>query len=741
MSKVALFFLFFATALLAEDTKLEDAKVEVYATKMDTKENIVMAEGDVVVVYQDYYLSAKRARYDRASGDLELFGSIEATQGENIKLLGEYAKLNIANKERAFEPFFMLEKKSDVWLSGDKGYAKDTDVEVTSGVMSGCDPNNPLWKMEFTSSEYDTDTMWLNLYNTRIYLYDIPVFYTPYFGYSLDTTRRTGLLPPMVGYSTKEGLYYEQALFIAEQNWWDLELKPQIRTNRGNGLYSTFRFVDSKTSRGSLTGGYFKEKQSYFQESELANDTHYGFNFFYQNDDFINQWFNTTLKGQSGIYADIVNMNDVDYINLSTNDTTQNATTTQLLSRINLFYNEDDDYMGAYLKHYKDLTLDSNEKTIQNLPALHYHTYVKTWLEDHFFYTTDIQSNNYYRQMGVGAVQTDMNIPLTLQTSLFDEYLNLSYTSHLYAQHTAFHGEDGLQDHLREYDSGVFARNYHQFGASTQLARAFETFTHVVEFGTQYQLDGMESENGYYEEQLEIFTPQQRENYCSLATNISDPEYAARCEFYNIATVSRRLQLYFAHYLFDILGEQILYHKISQNVSYESGEADTIENELDYRITQGWSFYNNMIYNYDESDFSKNFNQISYDNGVINLSLSHMYKDNFLPYTATTTPITSYLTSGIGYRYDKHYSYSLRHSYDLERSQKRGFEIGFLYQKKCWDFGLRYVENNRPILNLSGISDSIYDRYIYLTIRLKPIMSPKSTASGFAYKLPDKSKE
>lgn len=734
MSKAVLFLLFFAASVWADD-----AKVEVFATTMDTQENIVTANGDVVVIYQDYHLSAKKARYDRNSGDLELFGNIAASQGENIKLLGEYAKLNIANKERTFQPFFMLEKTSDVWLSGDEGYAKDTDVEVTSGVMSGCDPNNPLWKMEFTSSEYNTDTMWLNLYNTRIYLYDIPVFYTPYFGYSLDTTRRTGVLPPMVGYSTKEGLYYEQALFIAEQNWWDLELKPQIRTNRGEGLYSTFRFVDSKTSKGSLTAGYFQEKQSYFSDSQLANDKHYGFNFLYQNDDVINQWFGTTLEGQSGIYADIVNMNDVDYINLSTNDTTQNATTRQLLSRVNVFYNRDDDYMGAYLKHYKDLKLDSNEKTIQNLPALHYHTYLDTWLENHLTYSMDIQSNNYYRQVGVGAVQTDMNIPVTLQTSLFDEFLNVAYTSHFYAQHTDFNGENSLQNSSLEYDSGLFGRNYHQFNASTQLTRAFETFTHVVELGTQYQMDGLETKNGYYEEQMELFTPQQRDDYCSYASNATDPEYAARCELYNIASVERRLQLYFAHYLYDILGEQILYHRVSQNISYNSNVADEIENELDYQMTDSLNFYNNMVYNYDQSDFSKNFNKISYRASSFDLGLSHMYKDSFLPDTATVSPITSYLTSSINYKYDKHYSYSYRHSYDLERSQKRGFEIGFLYQKRCWDFGLRYVENNRPILNLSGISDSIYDRYIYLTLRLKPIMSPNSTASGFAYRLPDKS--
>lgn len=724
MFKLFLFLTIFFTHVIGENI---NDKVEVYATKMDTKDNIVTADGEVVVIYKDYQLSAKSARYDRNSGDLELFGNIRASQGENIKLLGEYAKLNIANKERTFRPFFMLEKTSDVWLSGDNGYAKDKDVEVTSGVMSGCDPNEPLWKMEFTSSEYNTDTMWLNLYNARLYLYDIPVFYTPYFGYSLDTTRRTGVLPPMVGYSTKEGLYYEQALYIAEQNWWDLELKPQVRTNRGSGLYSTFRFVDSKVSKGSLTAGYFKEKQKYFEESELANKKHYGFNFLYDNSDVINEWFGTSFEGQSGLYMDIVNMNDVDYINLSTNDTTQNVTTTQLLSRVNLFYNTDNDYIGTYFKHYKDLTLESNKRTLQDLPAIHYHRYLDTFLEDHFLYSLDVKSDNYYRELGKSATQTDINIPLTLQTSLLDEHLNVAYKANLYAQHTSFKGEEEIPT-TNEYNSGLFGRNSHAFSASTQLTRAFDEFTHVVDFGAQYEMEGSEFEDGYYEEQRD---------YCSIRANQSKPI----CEFYNIAEIEKNLQLYFSHYLYDVVGKQIIYHRLAQNISYEEigGGAGELENELDYQITDRLNFYNNMFYNYDESSFSKNFNKIMYKGESLDLGLSHMYKDTFLEKTNLYTPITSYLTTIINYKYNKHYSYSFKHDYDLERSEKKGFEVGFLYQKRCWDFGLRYVENNRPILSLSGVSDSIYDRYIYVIVRLKPIMSPQSDGTGFSYRLPDKS--
>nr|MDA3909179.1 LPS-assembly protein LptD [Sulfurimonas sp.] len=202
-------------------------KVEIYATSMESKDNMVKASGEVTVVYKGYYLSAQSATYDKNSGELELFGNIRASQGKNHKLLGDYAKLNIAKKERTFKPFFMLEKESKVWISADEGCAVNKDFDINSGVMSGCNPNDPLWKIHFSSSIYNSDNKWLNIYNARIFIYDIPVFYTPYFGYSLDTTRRTGLLTPAFGTSAVEGIYYEQPIYIAEQNWWDLELKPQ----------------------------------------------------------------------------------------------------------------------------------------------------------------------------------------------------------------------------------------------------------------------------------------------------------------------------------------------------------------------------------------------------------------------------------------------------------------------------------------------------------------------------------
>jgi LPS-assembly protein len=717
-------FLFF-TIVHADD------KVSIYAAKIESKKDVVEASGGVSVAYKDYLLTAKRATYNRKTGDLELFDNIRVNNKGKYKILGKYAKLNIAKKERSFEPFYMLDKDSQVWMSADKGETKDENIAISSGVVSGCNPVDPLWTMEFSSSDYNAKTKWVNLYNTRLYIYDIPVLYMPYFGYSLDTTRRTGLLTPSVGLSDAEGFYMQQPFYIAEQNWWDLELLPQIRTNRGSGIYETFRFVDSKTSRGEFRAGYFKEKEKYFLQNNLQNQSHFGFNFKYDNNDFINQWFNQNYSGQSGMYVDINHMNDVDYINLTSNDTTNQTTATQILSRINLFYNTNKNYFGAYFKYYEDLTLPTNDNTLQKLPTLQYHHYLNTLLKDHFLYSLDVQSSNIYRKTGKKVLQTDVNLPLTLQTALFDEYLNLSYQANLYLQHSSFSGKEPLDAIQIEYKNGYFARNYHTLSASTQLTKGYEDFTHVIGLSMSYNQSSWETKSGYYADVSD---------YCSNPDNQSNLDYESRCEFYHLSDIENAANIDFTQYLYDAEQKEILYHRLSQRISYSNAKQryGELENELDYKVTNYLSLYNNMFYNYDKNRFSKIFNKVSIHNYGVTLAASHLFKDSFLSQTSTHNRYTSYLTTNLEYIYSSHYSYKATYNYDLQTQEKKSASIGFMYKKRCWNFGIKYAENNRPVLtNTSTNKSSVYDKYVYLTIVLKPFMKPHGDSSLISYKLAD----
>jgi len=706
------FFLF----LLSSSLLFSDSKIEVFATKIDSNETALHAVGDVVVLFGDSYLSANEVIYKHQEEIVELFGNIMALKGEEYFALGEHASLDIQEDLRIFEPFYMLDKKTEVWMSTKESRAKENQITLSSGMVSGCNPNKPLWKMYFSEADYDGDDKWVDLYNARLHFYNIPVFYFPYFGYSLDTKRRTGLLTPGFGFSSAEGVYYEQPIYITTNDWWDLELKPQIRSSRGEGINSTFRFVDSKVSKGEIDLGYFKEKESYVNEFDLAHNEHYGFKFKYENYDVINQWLKTDLSGQSGLYSDILWMNDVEYLNLQNSDDTKNTTSNQIFSRVNLFYNAKDDYYGAYLKYYLDLSVASNDLTIQKLPIIQYHHYLDAFFDDHLFYNVDFKSNNFVRPEGKKALLNKIDVPIKLQTSVFENFIDVSYTSHLKGEYINFSGTPVVDFNGSDsLDSGVYGRYFHTFEAATFLTKAYDTFTHNTSFALNYTKKGGDYTSGYYEDS---------DSTCKVSGGTDNP----LCEFYQINEVKDGLNIEMTQFMIDLSGNQKIYHKLSQNVSYDtlSDRLGELENEFEYYISKNLYYYNDTFYNHSRQRVTKLLNTLRYNNKQFTFSFNHFYddllKDDVITYS-------SYLTTAATYRYDKHYSYSAMYAYDFENSTKKRLEMGFLYEKRCWNFGLRYVENNRPTLT-NNESSSVYDRYVYFTIALQPM-----GGSEFNYKL------
>ncbi len=174
--------------------------------------------------------------------------------------------------------------------------------------------------------------------------------------------------------------------------------------------------------------------------------------------------------------------------------------------------------------------------------------------------------------------------------------------------------------------------------------------------------------------------------------------------------------------------------KISLLESYFKNLEKKVENELEYRITSYLSIYNNMFYNYEEGKFSKVFNTLRVNSSSLNINISHLFKDSFREATPTRPRYTNYLTSSATYYYDKHYSYSASYNYDLEAEELKSLSVGFMYKKRCWDFGIRYSENRRPILNSIGEASFLEDRFIYITVILKPLMKANGNNSFISYR-------
>lgn len=693
-------------------------RVELVGTQVDANGSIVNAREYPTMIYQDQIITAEKLTYDNNTSIVEAFGSVNAYKMGQYHVISDYSRLNLNEETRYSKPYYAFDSQTNAWMSTSEATGCQNKIDLASGMLSGCDSSDPLWKIHFSNADYDTDAMWVNIYNAMLYVEDVPVMYFPYFGYPTDRTRRSGLLIPSFGLSSSEGFYYEQPIYWAPTNWFDAEFRPQIRTSRGAGMYTDMRFVDSATSEGSFRLGYFKEQSSYVREYDLAHDKHYGFDLNYRHYDVLKHWLGIDAEGESGLYVSGSWMNDVDYLNLLQSDETQNVTANQVLSRINGYYSSEDNYGGIYFKHYQYLDQTDNGQTLQTLPTLQYHRYLENFLANHLLTSADVSASNFYRPDGKRAVQGDLNIPITLQTSLADEYLDLSYTMNTAGRVIGFYGNTRNGENDALYTSGYYGQIDHTIAIGSTLVRSYdENLTHVLAPNVSYTRAGQRLHSGYYQD----FRDQ---------CDVTSSNYAGYpCEFYTVNDVrSDFLALGVNNFLFDD-GKQWLVDRLSQTFRYDDAGSyyGELQNELEWEITKAVSYYNQTSYNHDRNRITKEQNTLRYNDGVVNGSVSHYYTDELRNNHAQ---YSSYWNADIAYQYNRYYKLFALLSYDYHADILKRSEIGFLYTQRCFDFGLRFVQNRRPILTNTVGNDSVDDSYIFITLILKPI-----GGSEFNYKL------
>ncbi|MGZ8548527.1 MAG: LPS-assembly protein LptD [Sulfuricurvum sp.] len=704
-------YLIFAVASVA--ALIGGDRVELIGTNMDANGSLVHASSSPVIIYQNQILSADALTYDRNTSIIEASGNVNVFKAGQYHGVSEYSRLNLESDTRYSKPYYMIDHSTGAWMSSDEASGCQSKIDLASGMVSGCNSTDPLWKIYFSSADYDTESMWVNIYNARLYIQDIPVMYFPYFGYPTDHTRRSGLLMPSFGLSNVEGIYYEQPIYLAPSNSWDVELRPQIRTLRGSGIYADLRFVDTASSKGSIRLGYFKEQSDYVSHYNLANDHHYGYGVSYTHNAFLKEWFDLDLEGESGLYVNGSWMNDVDYLNLQQSNETKNVTSNQIFSRINGYYSSEDNYAGMYFKHYQYLDeAIPYSQTIQTLPTLHYHRYLENFLGDHLLLNGDVTASNFYRPDGIRAVQGDINIPIMLQTSLFDDYLDVSYTANGSARAIGFYGSPRAGENESLYSAGYYGQLDHIFSMGSTLIKPYETFTHVVTPNISYTRAGSRYYSGYYKE------------YESLCDNTG----VYPCEFYTLNKPSDALALGVNNYLFEG-GKQWLVDRLSQTFKYDDGGSyyGELQNELEWQVTSAISLYNQTSYNHDRNRITKEQNTLRYNDTAVSASISHYYTDEIRD---NQVEHTSYLTVDAAYQANRYYRIFGQIAYDYQQDLLKRSEIGFLYTQRCFDFGLKFVQNIRPILTNGAVNDSVNDSYVFITVILKPL-----GGSEFNYKL------
>ncbi len=650
---------------------------QLYAPSVYTLGDEVIAEGGVVVYNNNSVFSAQKIIYNQKSEYLELIGDVYTSLEEGGETKNEYLKIQLKNKHYQGDKLFLFDAESDIWVRGASAVSSKGKYRLYNASLSSCDVKDPDWQFRFKKGVYNSQKEYLALNHPTFYFQDIPLLYFPWLAFPTGTTRTSGLLRPYIGFENSENLLFVQPIFIAPYKNWDIELDPQIRLNRGIGLYSTLSFVDTDHSHGSVKFGIFDEKEEYAKERNLKNSVHKGMEIKYQNNRLLSNYLKKGIY-KDALLIDYTTLNDIDYINLKHDE--DYAVNKLITSKLNYYITDEDEYIGLYSKYFIDTEKLDNDDTLQTLPSIQYHKFTKNLPWDNFLYSIDYKFKNNYRKEGLRAAQHEIALPIIYNKSFFNEFVNFSASENLYFSRVRYFEGNNTTD------TANYLSNYHNLSVSSDLSKKYNNFIHNMQIGISYIIPSFDDKHGYFAD----FIP------------------------FNLEQKSIRLK--FNEYLYDNSGFNFLIHRITQNIYLENRDntMDDLENELIYKFSKDFYLQNTMVYSHEYDKLKKIQSGLSYKDNSNDIRMNHTYQN------APNLVDINYLTADFTRKIDRRYEVFAGVDYDFDQKFTKEWRMGWSMKKSCWDYRVRYSQSITPSLT-SGGTESFTRRTIYFFIRLANI--------------------
>lgn len=698
--KKLVFSLLFATSLFGRTENME-----LLADSVKKDGNLTIVSGNVLMFSQSYLATADKAIYDEKNRKIKFFGNVNFMDKNGFISRANFAEFFLEKSLWNSISSFAINQNNEVWLQSDSSCDDGKYYNTKRSFVSSCNVSNPDWSVHFSSGKLNKKTKYLHLFNPRFYVGKVPVLYLPYFGFPTDKTRRSGLLIPKISYKQSDGFTYRQSLYIAPNDWWDVEFDVQFRKNRGNGIYSTFRFVDSPHSKGFIKAGIFEEKSSYVSKHDLKNDKHKGIEFGYERNKLAKFLLGDEYK--EGLWIDFKTLRDVEYLSMQYTGTDKEYEDSLVVSRLNYFLSKNSHYFGLYARYDLDLIelaeKDNNKKTIQELPTFHYHKFKDIFLLNNILYSFDLLYHNYEREIGAKAQQIELNLPVSLGLNLFDDFVKFKAQEGLYATGVDYKNNKILKDGKISTQSSNSYLNLHtEISLLSEVAKAYKYFFHTINLSINHILPGFQK-NGIDEKvygaksdilDVDKFNQYLEENFISQI----NPRFLNRSTFAKIV-----------QYFYNANGRKILHQSVEQGYYHNTNKYTPLYHGIWIYPTSNISINNKFEYNSDENLFTKVQTLAEYSGAKFSLKTWHNYKND------ENGKKDSYLGLGSSVNLSASHKIFGAYQYDLQNKFRKSWEIGFAYKRKCWGWSLKYKEDARPKFTKSGQGvEKARDVFLYL---------------------------
>ena len=208
----------------------------------------ISAIGNVQIFYQGSSLEADRVVYDEKTKRLHAEGRVRLTEEDGNVTVAEVLDLT-DNYRDGFVDSLHIDTADRTRMAAARAQRTEGNFTVfESGVYTACeackdDPKKPpQWQVKATRIVHDQGEKMMYFEQAQLELYGKPIAYLPYFSAPDPTVKRkTGLLTPVVGYSSLYGASFEIPYFWALAPNYDVTVSPVITSGQGVLMQGEFR--------------------------------------------------------------------------------------------------------------------------------------------------------------------------------------------------------------------------------------------------------------------------------------------------------------------------------------------------------------------------------------------------------------------------------------------------------------------------------------------------------------------
>ncbi len=213
-----------------------------------------LLHGGVILKQPGRELFADRIEFfrDHETGKIkhaDLFGDVRFSEHGKL-LISTKGKLDFSQKKyHATDGIYRLLADTSAGLVNVWGRAKEIYSEE-SGILrckkatySTCPPDVTPWYIWSNTLILDRNENRGVASNAIFYVRKVPVFYMPYFSFSLDRKRKSGFLTPAPTYSSKSGYSIDFPYYLNLASNYDFTLAPEIFAKRGLFTSGKFRYL------------------------------------------------------------------------------------------------------------------------------------------------------------------------------------------------------------------------------------------------------------------------------------------------------------------------------------------------------------------------------------------------------------------------------------------------------------------------------------------------------------------